>query len=439
MISNVFARLNPKKVMVIGDLMLDAYTVGSVSRISPEAPVPILRVLQESSRAGGAGNVVLNLVSLGAEVFAVGRVGADVPGQDLKENLSFQGVEVEGIFVDTTFRTPLKNRVIAENQQIIRVDHEKITPTSSQVEEKIRKYLSSKIPQVDVVALSDYNKGLFSEELTQAAITIANEHNIPILVDPKGVSYKKYRGCTLLKPNLKEAYDATSMEEHEAIEDVAEKLIKEVSPKHLMVTRSEKGISLFSKKLSRADFPTRVKEVNDVTGAGDTVLATMCFALANKLGIEDCIELSNLAAGIAVEHFGCARVSLSEIAQRLLKEKTTNKIFKEDYLYVLKEAVKGKSFTVLGVHNQDQLDQDLFKAIRELRAKIDGRLLVYVRHLDPDPDPEFISLLASLLEIDFIVLKKESLVNLCGEMKPAETWVFEKGNLSKEEFSKVAF
>ncbi len=427
-LSRIFSRINPVRVGVVGDFMYDTYTIGKVRRISPEAPVPILHVQKEEGLPGGAGNVVLNLVSLGAHVVAIGRVGADIAGDGIVKSLLAEGVNVEGIIIQTPYQTPVKNRLIADAQQVIRVDFEAISMIPESTEQEVVERLPRLLDGIDILAISDYGKGFLSPSLLMALIEMAKVRGIPVIVDPKGDDFTRYQGATVLKPNLQEAYAAAKLSHQASLEQVAEALFKKVSVDLLMITRSEAGISLFSRYGERCDFPVRSKAVKDVTGAGDTVLAMVSVALGNKLEIADAAQLANIAAGIAIEQLGCARINLSDLASRLLEFDVDNKVFDEDHLFALQQALKDKHYIVLGIHSTQGITTMLFRSIRQLASRDpDTKLIVYVR--DSNPDEEFISLLSSLAEVDFVVLKCESLKNLCEIIRPQEVFVIDHLNL----------
>ncbi len=427
-LSRIFSRLSPVRVGVIGDYMYDTYTTGKVRRISPEAPVPVLHVLNEEGRPGGAGNVVLNLISLGAEVVAIGRVGADIAGESIVKALAAEGVNVDGMVIQSPYQTPVKNRVIADSQQVLRVDFETISSIPESVEQQVIEKIPALLDKINILAISDYGKGFLSSTLLMAVIEMARARGIPVIVDPKGDDFTKYQGATVLKPNLNEAYAAAKLSNTYSLEQVAQTLFKKVSVDLLMITRSEAGISLFSRDGKRLDFPVRSKEVKDVTGAGDTVLAMVSVALGNSLEFADAAQLANVAAGIAIERLGCARINLSDLATRLLEFDVDNKVFDEDHLFVLQQALKDKHYVVLGIHSTFGITTALFRSIRHLAARDpDTKLIIYVR--DSDPDEEFISLLSSLAEVDFVVLKSESLKNLCEIIHPQEVFVIDDHKL----------
>jgi D-beta-D-heptose 7-phosphate kinase/D-beta-D-heptose 1-phosphate adenosyltransferase len=424
----MLSRFSPVRTLVIGDLMLDTYTTGKVKRISPEAPVSVLSVLKEESRPGGAGNVVLNLISLGAEVSIVGRVGQDVAGEQLRDALEKEGADVDGIFVQKEYKTPVKNRLIADAQQVLRVDFERITPILEDLEQQIIQSLPTLLDQVQIVAISDYGKGFLSRTLLKAISEKTKERKIPLIVDPKGDDFSKYQGATVLKPNLIEAYAAAKLPLDTPLPLVAEKILEISQAEMLLITRSEAGVSLFYQNKESVDFPVRSKEVKDVTGAGDTVLAMISMALANQLDIKHASQLANIAAGLAIERLGCARINLSEMAERLLEFDIENKIFDEEHLFALQQALKGKCYTVLGLDSRQGMTTALFRSIRKLStSNREEKLIVYI--CDNDPSEEFVSLLSSLAEVDFIVLQCESLKNLCAIIHPHRVCIFESDAL----------
>lgn len=306
-----------KRALVIGDFMVDIYTRGEAGRISPEAPVLILQVTDETQAPGGAGNAILNMISLGMTVKAIGRIGSDIEGKELIEMFQKEGVETSGIVTDTSFRTPVKRRLIADNQQLLRVDHEKTQALSYQLEEHIEAHILKSLDGVDVVAISDYGKGFLTPRLLTSTIKNARLRGIPIIVDPKGRDFSRYRGATLIKPNLQEAIVASGLDKSASLSQIAEKLLQETEIEMLMVTRSKEGISIFYREGHQLDFPAKIREVRDVTGAGDTVFAIIAQTLANDIDLNLGALFANVAAGIAIERFGCARVTLSELKERL--------------------------------------------------------------------------------------------------------------------------
>ncbi len=421
------SRISPGKVLVAGDFLLDTYTIGKVSRISPEAPVAVVRVSREEHRPGGAGNVVLNLLALGMQVKAVGRVGSDSSGRLLKQVLHSDGVDVSLILEESNHPTPVKNRIIADNQQLVRVDREETHVLSQELEEYLLAQLPEALQDVKVIAISDYGKGMFSPRLLTCLIAEGRARGIPIIVDPKGVDFHRYAGATVIKPNLSEARAASGLSSDAPLEKVAERVLEASKAEVLMVTRSQEGISLFYAEGRREDFPVQVREIKDVTGAGDTVLAMLTCAVASGLSLAEGAQLANVAAGIAIERFGCAQVSIADLAQRLLERDVSNKVFDEEHLFALQHALSGQRMAVVGVYSADGLSADTYAHLRQLSGREGWAVVVYLRDLDPHP--EFVELLISLREVDFIVLQSDSLKHLCNSIEPEEVYLVESGVL----------
>ncbi len=407
--------------------MLDTYMTGKVKRISPEAPVPVMNVEKEESRPGGAGNVVLGLISLGGQVTAMGRIGDDLDGEILKNSLESESVNTAGLISQKGYKTPVKKRLIASSQQILRVDMERVEPLPEVYEELFVQMLPSLLQDVQIVAISDYAKGFLSRTLLEEIIKAARKKKIPVIVDPKGQDFSKYKGAYLIKPNLLEAYAAAKAADGESLDKVAQTLLAKSETDKLVITRSEAGITLFEKDGKRCDFPVRSKEVKDVTGAGDTVLAMLSASIANGLEISPAVQLANIAAGIAIERIGCARITLSELARRLLEYDSENKIFEESHIFALQQALQGQSYTVLGVDTSSGLSLSLIHTIRELSKRKGRTLILYLK--DANPDPQMVNLLSSLQEVDFIVLKKTSLQKLCESIHPDEVFIIENGKV----------
>lgn len=428
-LAGTFSHFKPFTALVIGDFLYDTYTTGRVKRISPEAPVPVMEVLKEEARPGGAGNVVLNLTTLGARVFAVGRIGADYEGQEMKNRLHAEGTDTTALLIEPGYRTPVKNRLIADSQQLLRVDFEKITPLVASLEQQIAIELRRLIPQSQIVAISDYGKGFLTNSLISTVIQIAREEGIPVIVDPKGSDFTKYKKATVLKPNLSEAYAAAKMPYSTPLEVVAEELLRISDAEMLLITRSEAGMSLFDQKGGRKDFPVRSKEVKDVTGAGDTVLSLICLALASGLDISQASQLANIAAGISIERLGCVQVTLSELAKRLLEFDSDSKIFDESHTYALHQLLKGKRYSLLVLQNGQSITNTLFRTLRDLSNLEGHQLILYIN--DPHPKEEFIHLLSSLHAVDTIILQSESLKNLCSAIHPHEIYLLDGEEISK--------
>jgi D-beta-D-heptose 7-phosphate kinase/D-beta-D-heptose 1-phosphate adenosyltransferase len=430
-LTGTFSRLQKKNSLVIGDFMLDKYTYGNINRISPEAPVSILKVNNEKMQPGGAGNVVLNLLFLGSNVTAIGRIGDDLEGDILLNLLKQKNTNVDYLIVQKNYKTTVKNRFIAESQQVLRVDFEKIEPLDKEIEENIIEVLPQILGSIDVIAVSDYAKGFLSDKLIRYVIEIAREKKVPIVVDPKGSNFYKYKFANVLKPNLKEAYIAANLDKKEKLDKVAKILLKQTKVDHLLITRSQEGISLFSQNDIRKDFPVRSKEVKDVTGAGDTVLAIFCLSIANKLDLDHAAQLSNIGASIAIEYIGCAQITLSQFAKRLLEYDTENKIFDFSHLFALKKVLENNKFSLIGLNSNKGITTSIFRAIKKLASNKSQGIIVYI--LDPNPDDEFVDLLSSIHEVDFIILKDKNLKSLIEEIHPDNIYLMQEENLVKLE------
>jgi rfaE bifunctional protein kinase chain/domain len=418
-LTNSFSTIKPFRALVLGDFMLDTYTTGRVRRISPEAPVPVMEVFKQESRPGGAGNVVLNLATLGADVIAVGRIGEDEAGRELSHRLGSH------LFVEPGYKTPVKNRLISDSQQLLRVDMETITPLLPDLEPKVLSLLEQIIPTVQVVAISDYGKGFLTPSILSAAIQIGKKTNVPVVIDPKGIEFAKYRDATMIKPNLSEAYAAAKLPPTATLDEVAAALLDLTQVDTLLITRSEAGISIFNRD-GRTDYPVRSKEVKDVTGAGDTVLATLCLGLANHLDLSHTVQLANISAGLSIERLGCVQITLAEIARRLLEFDADTKIFDENHTYALHQVLKDRRYTLLHLEPHQQMNTTLFRTIRDL-SKPNQDLLLYTQGLDG----EVVHLLSSLSEVNFIIFETDTLENLCQSIHPHEIYHLHNNHLHK--------
>ncbi len=302
-------------ILVVGDLMIDHYLWGSCERISPEAPVQVVDIAKETTVLGGAGNVINNLKALGANVSVSSVIGDDENGVELTSMLNAINVECKNIIIQAKRKTSKKSRVIAVSQQIIRYDQESKNDIDTESVSKILKSLSNGISEYDMVILSDYGKGVLTDELCQGIIKLSNENSIKVLVDPKGSDFSKYKGAYLLTPNKKEAMLSTNVEitDKESLQKALLKLKYDCDLNISLITLSEDGIAIYDDKLKV--FPTVAKEVFDVTGAGDTVIASIAFALSAGKDIEESAKFANLAAGVVVGKIGSATVSINEIEE----------------------------------------------------------------------------------------------------------------------------
>lgn len=403
--TRLFGQKESIKVLVAGDLLLDRYTIGSVKRISPESPVPVVAVEKEEVKAGGAGNVMLNLRALGADVVAMARVGNDPAGKQLKKELNLKGINTELIVTDQA-PTPVKQRVIAEGQQLVRIDQEQILPLSLSAEAKLLYAIPEILQCCQVVAISDYGKGTLSDVLLHTLIHEAKRLGIPVVIDPKGNCYKKYEGATVVKPNRKEAYQAANCAPDTPLEQVVEIIRKQVDMETLMVTLSGEGIGYWDK--TGGDIVSaQVKEIVDVTGAGDTVLASVTLALGNQLSIKEAAQLANIAAGLAIERLGCVSVCMQQIAERVLSLCLRKKFIKEQALSLLQVAVQDLAPTVVLLNTGQGFNQESYQILK--KHKRQGVPFV-VCCTDKDLCPLVIEFVTSLQEIDYVICANKDFV-----------------------------
>ncbi len=303
-----------KKIVVIGDLMLDHYVWGEVNRISPEAPVPIVKVEREEYRLGGASNVAFNIKTLGATPIVLGVTGNDSNGKKLKELFESKNIGSENIILSETKTTIVKSRIIAHNQQVVRIDFEENSSITQDVESLILKKLGKIINDIDAVILEDYNKGFLTESLITEIINLCNLNNIIVTVDPKFDNFFTYKNVDVFKPNLNELkknLNVDFIDEHD-FEEKAKSLRKLLNCKYLMITRGEKGLSVFSENAVFA-IPTYAQKVFDVSGAGDTVISTLTLCLSCGEDISTASVIANHAAGSVCGKIGVEPVYIEDI------------------------------------------------------------------------------------------------------------------------------
>ena len=415
-------RLDKKpNILVIGDLMIDHYLWGSCDRISPEAPVQVVNIKKESSVLGGAGNVINNLFVLGANVDVISVIGDDLVANELKDLLKKINTSCNNLVVEENRKTSKKSRLIASQQQILRYDMESIDDINEKSCQNILNNLRNKIEQYDSIILSDYGKGILTNSLTKEIIKIANEKLIKVLVDPKGKDYTKYKGAYTLTPNKKEAIEATNIDIKDenslikALTNLKETCDLEVS----LITLSENGIAIFDKSLIIK--PTVAREVYDVTGAGDTVIASIAFALGNDLNIEESIDFANLAAGVVVGKIGSATATLDEIYEyesSLHKSNSSSHIKTFDEIEILSKKFHEKNKKIVFTNGCfDILHAGHVKYLEE--AKSYGDILILglnadssvrklkgpTRPINTQDDRAYI--LASLESVDYVVIFEE--------------------------------
>lgn len=430
---NIESLENIKNVnsLVFGDFMIDKYIIGDVSRISPEAPIPVINITKTSYKLGGAGNVVNNLVSLGGKVRILGTIGKDSNGEILTKAFNELNVDTSFFKEYKELVTIVKTRVVSRNQQFIRIDDEKKEPLLEEYKEFVKKNINKVFKNIDVLIISDYNKGAVNKEFANYLISEAKKHNIPVIVDPKGTDYSKYSGADICTPNVKELRDVTNSEinTEDDIKNNALEIIKKYNINNIMITRSEKGISLVSKDKTKQDFPALAKEVSDVSGAGDTVVAMSALLLALNYDYSDICKIANVAASIVVSKFGTATVSINELMSSIVsngeyklqninslkyivneqREKGKKIVFTNGcfdllhvgHLYSLKEAKKHGDLLVVAVNSD--------KSVKKYKG--DERPIIN--------ENDRIALLCALEIVDYVILMDDdNPVNIIETIKP---------------------
>jgi D-beta-D-heptose 7-phosphate kinase/D-beta-D-heptose 1-phosphate adenosyltransferase len=312
-LEEIFQSAHHVRVLVVGDVMLDTYLWGQASRISPEAPVPVVRIADESRALGGAANVATNVVALGARCTVAGIVGDDPAGRQLVAELEAAGIDATGLAVLPSRPTTVKTRVMVRHQQVARYDRESDADLSDDEAAQVQHAIGQRIAAVDVVVLEDYNKGVLMPDVIRAAIKAANAAGKPVIVDPKFRRFFEYRGATIFKPNLVELGAAMREPPQPESTEWLHHTRNELGCEHLLVTLGEDGMALATGDGGYLRVPTVAKSVYDVSGAGDTVTACLAVALASGASVEEAAVLANHAAGIEVSKAGVATVSLDEL------------------------------------------------------------------------------------------------------------------------------
>jgi len=319
-LKRLVGRFPGTRVLVIGDLMLDQFVWGDVSRISPEAPVPIVRVRRQEGRPGGAGNVVTNVVALGGRADACGLVGDDLAGRALATALASAGGGLAGVVRSRALATTAKTRVIAHNQQVVRFDQDPDADgIPARIATRLRAWVAAHARRYQVIVVSDYGKGVVTPELLADLAALRKRYGFAYVIDPKRPNFAHYRGASLVKPNLGEASVAAGIdiEDRASLASAGSELLRRWEADAILISRGEEGMSLFKPKARPQHFPTAAQEVYDVTGAGDTVLATCALALASGGTFEEAARLANHAAGVAVGKIGTATVTARELLRAL--------------------------------------------------------------------------------------------------------------------------
>lgn len=321
-LKSVISRFDKAKVLVVGDLILDEFIWGKVTRISPEAPVPVVWVNSENFMPGGASNVANNIRALGGEAHLVGVVGDDGRGETLRSLLTRGGVGCDGIFADPGRPTTQKTRIIAHHQQVVRIDREIIRPVSEELLRRMLDYIAGMLPKMDALIIEDYGKGVIAPRLVREIVKLAKTGKKIITVDPKEENFSYYRGVTTITPNHHEAGSAVgfALSDDALLKKAGEKLLSRLNCESVLITLGENGMCLFEKGKAPLKIPTVAQEVYDVSGAGDTVISAYTLARASGAAASDAALISNYAAGIVVGKIGVAVTNRRELIARIQKE-----------------------------------------------------------------------------------------------------------------------
>ncbi len=312
-------RFPQASVLVVGDLILDHYIWGRVNRISPEAPVPVVHVESESLKLGGAANVYNNILSLGGQADLCGVIGADESGRLLLKELGLRRPGRGGVIIDADRPTTRKSRVIAHNQQVVRYDVEQRTELKAALQRRIVRYVESRLRELSCLVVSDYAKGVVTAFLMAELTQLAARYGIPIVVDPKVEHFGYYKGVTVITPNHLEAVQAAGVhgEDDQTIDEAGAIIRQRLGCQSVLITRGERGMSLYEADGARWHIPTRARQVYDVTGAGDTVVGTLALALSTGASMREAATLANYAAGIVVGMVGTATVTPQQLSDAL--------------------------------------------------------------------------------------------------------------------------
>ncbi len=311
-------KFKKSKILVIGDLILDQFIWGDVSRISPEAPVPVVHVQRESFMPGGAANVACSIRDLNGAAAITGTIGNDLWGRTLKKYLKRKS-DVKGVIADSGRDTTLKTRIVARHQQVVRVDREHISPLSKKTAEKVISYVRKNVKSFKAIIIEDYGKGVISPYLIKAILSIAKKRKLIITVDPKEEHFSYYKGVTCITPNQFEAEKAAQMKiiDAKSLDAAGKKLLRKLNLNAVLITRGEAGMALFVKGKKPVHIPTRAQEVFDVSGAGDTVIGAFTLALASGASFNEAAHISNYAAGVVVGKLGVGSCSQKELIEKL--------------------------------------------------------------------------------------------------------------------------
>jgi rfaE bifunctional protein kinase chain/domain len=319
-VEEILENIRGKRIAIIGDLMLDRYIWGTVTRTSPEAPVPVVDMDSEQARLGGAANVAKNIQSLGGEPILVGVIGDDNSGKILNGLLKDSGFPTDGVVTDPSRPTTVKTRIIAHGQHVVRIDRESRKDISAEIQLRVMTVLRQQMDSIDGIIIEDYNKGVVVKDLIAGIIELARSQKKIIAVDPKYHNFFEYKNVTIFKPNRKEAEEAlgTKLNTEEEVIAGGKEIRRRLNAEHLLITRGEHGMSLFDSGGSIYHSPTKARNVADVSGAGDTVIATLTLAMAGGASIREAAALANYAGGIVCGYVGIVPINRNELKNAVL-------------------------------------------------------------------------------------------------------------------------
>ena len=428
---SLIRKLKAAPILVAGDVMVDEYVLGDVDRISPESPVPVVVVRDRLRKLGGAGNVVRNVVSMGGSVALLGAVGKDNAGQWFRNYCEQNGVDTFWLKDDEVRTTTIKTRVVARNQQIVRIDEEHPWELAPELETAVLRDLESVMPQVKAAVISDYGKGFLTPAILAALLKSARAHRVPVLVDPKGMNFTRYRGATYITPNAREASLASGIEirNRETLIQAGRALLEQTEAEGIIITRGRDGSTLITRDKDQ-DFPVKPVEIVDVTGAGDTVIATLALAIASGLSIENAVCLANLAASMVVSRFGAASATVEELVNSVRQDFRASKIVSTDKIaLVLRDHMLRGQRIVFTNGCFDLFHAGHLELLR--RASILGDVLVVGINSDKSvarikgpgrpivPQSDRVEVVSALSFVDYVVVFEEDTpLHLIKEVRP---------------------
>ncbi len=376
---SVLNRIKRKNILVIGDIMLDQYIWGDVERISPEGPIPVLLVEKEEFRLGGAANVAVNIKYLDCNVIPVGLVGKDHTGDHVLEIFNQLDISTKGIVASESLTTIVKQRAITDQQQLLRIDYESRLPANNGYQKQLWNKIESLVPEIDCVVISDYAKGVVGHDIVKKTISAARKKNIPVICDPgKGVDFSLYKGITAIKPNRFESEQATgiSLDDEKSILNAAKKLQESCQAGFVIISLDKDGILYYQNQNDYRFIESKVPEVYDVTGAGDSLISTLAVLLANSVSPVLSTYIANIAAGLETSHLGVVPVPWSEILKQISEDGLHRKIIKLEQL-LWEQKNNGESPLVFTNGYFDNISAGHLRFLLEI-SNLPGRLVVAI-------------------------------------------------------------